>query len=136
ILNAQPQISWELGTLVEILICVSVFLVSGLFENKSASYKRNVEGLFKRLATPLTEAQKPVENRGFQTAMNKLYAVALLVTGSLFIVMSIPSIKNTSGISSVVAGAICLLLAGLMWFLNRRGASLSRGNISATAKPK
>ena len=119
VLNAQPQISWELGTLIEIIICISVFLASGLFKNTNPVYLTNVNALFKKLATPLTEAQKPVENWGFQKAMNKLYAVALCVTGLLFIIMSIPSIENTSGISSFTAGAICLVLAAVMWFLNR-----------------
>ncbi len=120
ILNAQPQISWELGTLIEIIICITVFLVSGLFQSKSPIYHQNVSNLFKKLATPLTEAEKPVENWGFQKEMNKLYAVALLVTGVLFIAMSIPSIKNTSGMSSMTAGVICLVLAAVMFFLNRQ----------------
>lgn len=120
VLNAQPQISWELGTLIEIIICVSVFLISGLFNNKNATYLNNVNKFFKKLATPLTEAQKPVENWGFQRAMNKLYAVALLVTGSLFIIMSFPSLGNSSGQSALTAGIICLALAAVMWFVNRR----------------
>jgi Na+/pantothenate symporter len=120
ILNAQPQISWELGTLIEILICITVFLVSGLFQSKSPVYHKNVSTLFKKLATPLTEAEKPVENWGFQREMNKLYAVALLVTGVLFIVMSIPSIRNTSGMSSMIAGIICLVLSAVMLFINRK----------------
>ncbi len=122
ILNAQPQISWELGTLIEIIICISVFLLSGLVQSKSSVYHKNVSTLFKKLATPLTEAEKPVENWGFQKEMNKLYAVALLVTGVLFIVMSIPSIRNTSGMSSMIAGVICLVLSGIMLFLNRKSA--------------
>ena len=120
VLNSQPQISWELGTAIEITICITVFLFSGLFQSKNPVYQQNVSRLFTKLETPLTEAEKPVENWGFQRAMNKLYAVALLVTGVLFVVMSIPSIKNTSGMSSAVAGAICLVLAGVMYFLNRQ----------------
>ncbi len=120
ILNAQPQISWELGTLIEIIICISVFLASGLIEHNNPAYIHNVNLFFKKIATPLTEAQKPVENWNFQRAMNKLYAVALLVTGSLFIMMSIPSIKNSSGGFSLGAGIICLALAATMWYLNRR----------------
>ncbi len=119
ILNTQPQISWELGTGIEIAICISVFLISGLFQSNSAVYHQNVSALFTKLATPLTEAQKPVENWGFQKAMNKLYAVALLVVGVLFIVMSLPSIKNASGLSSMIAGAICLVLAAVMYFFNK-----------------
>jgi hypothetical protein len=138
ILNSQPQISWEFGTAIEIAICISVFLISGLFQSKNPVYHQNVSALFTKLATPLTEAQKPVENWGFQKAMNKLYAVALLVTGVLFIVMSIPSIKNISGMSSMIAGAICLVLAGVIWVLNRRkaGPDVPGGKVTGIIKPR
>lgn len=129
VLNAQPQISWELGTLIEIVACILIFLASGLFKNTNPAYLQNVSGLFKKLATPLTEAEKPVENWGFQKAMNKLYAVALCVTGLLFIIMSIPSIKNISGISSFTAGSICLVLAAVIYFLNRKPLTIAEKNI-------
>lgn len=134
ILNARPEISWEAGTLIEIVVCISVFLVSGLFQNKDQVYQQNVKGLFEKLSTPLTEAQKPVENWGFQRSMNKLYAVALFVTGVLFIVMSIPSIKNTSGMSSFIAGAICLVLAAIMYFFNRQPLAITDHTIKPVMK--
>ena len=95
-------------------------------------YQQNVSGLFVKLATPLTEAQKPSDNWGFQKAMNRLYAVALLVTGVLFVVMSIPSIKNTSGMSSMVAGIICLFLAGVMFFITRKPATSAKKEVVET----
>ena len=134
ILNAQPQISWELGTAIEICICIAVFLVSGLFPGKNQVYRQNVTALFTKLSTPLTEAQKPVENWDFQRAMNKLYAVALLVTGVLFMVMSIPSIESTSGMSSMIAGVICLLLAGVMGWLNRKRVNLLKEKVDIPGK--
>jgi solute:Na+ symporter, SSS family len=134
ILNANSQISWEAGTLIEIVICLVVFLVSGLFENRDSAYKPRVEAFFKKLHTPLTEAQKPVENWAFQRAMNKLYALALCVTGFLFIIMSIPSIKETSGLSSAVAGAGCLVFAAIMWYLNRKPIELNPEEIVKTPK--
>ncbi len=134
ILNYQPQISWQAGTLIEILVCIVIFLLSGLFQTKNPVYRQNVAILFTKLETPLTEAQKPVENRGFQKAMNKLYAVALLVTGGLFVVMSIPSIKNTSGMSSMIAGAVCLVLAGIMYFFNREKADLKKQEMESPVR--
>jgi solute:Na+ symporter, SSS family len=82
--------------------------------------KQRVTAFFRRLATPLTEAEKPVENREFVRAMNRLYAVALAVTGALFAVMSLPSIEQNSGQSALVAGMSCLLLAALLWRRNRQ----------------
>ncbi len=124
ILNANPQITWQLGTLIEILVCTFIFLVSGFFESKNEVYNARVKSFFIRLATPIAERDKPIENWDFQRAMNKLYAVALVVTGLLFIIMSIPSLTEVSGISSFTAGMICLLASGIVWYLNRKPVSI------------
>jgi len=134
ILNANPQVSWETGTLIEILVCIVIFLSSGFFTPGSIFYRQRVDDFFRKLNLPLTEAQKPVENWNFQKAMNKLYAVALAVTGLLFIAMSIPSIKNVSGIAAMVAGFICLLLAFIMWYLNRNPIEMPGKIISSSTK--
>ncbi|MCY7352034.1 MAG: Na+:solute symporter [Cytophagaceae bacterium] len=118
-LNAMPSISWELATLIEILSCVAVFLLSGYVGSGSAAYRERVTTFFRKLATPLTEAEKPAENPVFMRSMNRLYAVALAVTGGLFIVMSLPSVTETSGRFAMGAGVICLGLAGVLWFWTR-----------------
>ncbi|OAQ39777.1 sodium transporter [Pedobacter psychrophilus] len=117
ILNSTKSISWELGTLIEILVCVFIFVVSSFLPAKNQEYIDRVKQFFKRLKTPLREDEKPVEDWSFQRSMNRLYAIALFVVGLLFMAMSIPSLGNSSGISSFVAGILCLLLATFMWFL-------------------
>ncbi|MBC8154479.1 MAG: Na+:solute symporter [Bacteroidetes bacterium] len=119
VLNTMPQVAWEVATLIEIIACVAIFLLSGLIESKDSAYRQRVETFFRRLATPLTEAEKPVENPVFMRSMNRLYAVALLVTGGLFIVMSTPSLGETSGKFAAGAGVICLGLAGALWYWTR-----------------
>lgn len=119
VLNAMPQVSWEVATLIEILSCIGIFLLSGLVESRDLAYQERVSTFFRRLATPLTEAEKPAENPIFMRSMNRLYSVALLVTGGLFIVMSTPSLGETSGKFAAGAGGICLGLAGVMWYLSR-----------------
>lgn len=119
LLNATPSVSWEMATLIEILVCVGVFLLSGLVESKDAAYRQRIQAFFKKLATPLTEAEKPAENPVFMRSMNRLYAVALVVTGGLFMVMSGPSLGNTSGKFAFGAGVVCLLLAALLWYWTR-----------------
>jgi SSS family solute:Na+ symporter len=120
ILNTMPQVSWEWATLIEIIACVLVFLLSGALISPTDSYRQRVEAFFRRLSTPLTEAEKPAENPVFMQIMNRLYAVALVVTGALFMVMSLPSIDETSGRVALGAGLICLLLSGLMWYRTRK----------------
>ncbi|MBC7888470.1 MAG: Na+:solute symporter [Ferruginibacter sp.] len=124
VLHFNKQISWELGTLIEIVVCIIIFLASGLVKNTSAAYAARVSNFFTKLRTPILEEDKPVVNYDFQRSMNKLYAVALLVTGILFMGMSIPSLSNASGISSFVAGIICLVLAGVMWMINNKPAKI------------
>jgi SSS family transporter len=126
VLNSMTSINWETGTLIEIVICVAVFLISGLSIDKDKAYRNRVNAFFIKLKTPLTEAQKPVENWGFQRSMNRLYGVALMVVGLLFMVMSIPSLSNTSGVCSFVAGIICLVLAVVMWFFNSKNKPAAR----------
>jgi len=118
-LNAMPSLSWELATLIEIVACVAIFLASGLIESKDSAYRQRVTAFFRRLATPLTEAEKPAENPVFMRSMNRLYAVALAVTGGLFIAMSTPSLTQTSGQFAFGAGLICLVLAVVLWYWTR-----------------
>ncbi|RCR70606.1 sodium:solute symporter family transporter [Larkinella punicea] len=119
ILNAMPQVSWEWATFIEIVACVLVFLLSGITSVQTDAYRLRVEAFFRRLNTPLTEAEKPQENPAFMQVMNRLYAVALTVTGALFLVMSLPSLAETSGRVACGAGLLCLLLAPLMWYRTR-----------------
>jgi solute:Na+ symporter, SSS family len=120
VLNSASGFSWEAATLTEIIVCIAVFMLSGIVESRGGAYNQRVTAFFRRLATPLTEAEKPIENREFVRAMNRLYAVALAVTGALFAVMSLPSIEQNSGQSALVAGMSCLLLAALLWRRNRQ----------------
>lgn len=119
ILNTRPQLSWELATLIEIIVCGAVFLLSGSVEPRSAPYRQRVDRFFRRLATPLTEAEKPVANPVFVRSMNRLYAIALAVTGALFGGMSIPSLTQPSGQFALSAGVVCLALAGALWVAAR-----------------
>ncbi len=124
ILYFNKDISWQAGTLIEMVVCVFIFVVSGFIKSKDIAYLGRVTAFFIKLKTPIREEDKPVINVSFQRSMNKLYAIALLVTGLLFMVMSVPSLSNTSGISSFVAGIICLLLALIMWKINNKKSSI------------
>lgn len=126
IFNSMKDLSWEMATLIEILICTGVFLASGLIPNRDAGYKAKIDAFFLKLSTPLREDEKPVENRGFQQSMNRLYSVALFITGSLFVTMSFPSIDVLSGRFSFFAGCVCIVLAVVFWFYNRKRAPMPR----------
>jgi len=118
-LNTIPSLSWELATLIEIMACTGVFLLSGYIGSSTAAYQQRIKAFFRKLATPLTEAEKPKENWEFQRSMNRLYAFALGLTGILFMTMSVPSFQDTSGRFSFGAGIGCAVLALVLWFYNR-----------------
>ncbi len=120
ILNGIPSLSWEMATLIEILVCVGIFLISGIIKQGDGAYVERINAFFKKINTPIEESEKPVEDYGFQQSMNKLYAVALFVTGSLFIIMSIPSLGVMSGKSSLTAGVLCIVFSVIFWFFNRK----------------
>jgi SSS family transporter len=119
ILNANTQISWEASTLIEIVACIAVFMASGLDRTRNEAYQKRLTAFFKKIATPLREDEKPIENKSFQYLMNRLYAIALAVTGILFIVMSIPSSGETSGRMALFSGTACLFASGLLWYFNQ-----------------
>ena len=117
-LNSQPNLSWEMATLIEIIACIAIYLVSGLIPSADQAYIQRVEAFFRKLATPLTESEKPKVDHDFVRVMNRLYAVALVVTGLLFAAMSLPSLRVTSGQLAFGAGILCLVAAIFLWTKN------------------
>jgi hypothetical protein len=111
VLNANPKISWEASTLIEIAVCLGVFVASGFLGNRSVAYENRVNGFFLKLATPSDSLSVDPANSQLQAAMNRLYALALVITGALFLSMSIPSIHQLSGKLAVFGGIICMVAA-------------------------
>lgn len=107
-----------MATLIEIIACVGIYLASGFIPSKDQAYVQRVNAFFIKLATPLSEAEKPKVDYNFMRIMNRLYAVALLITGLLFAAMSIPSIYETSGQFAMSAAIVCLILAIFLWGRN------------------
>lgn len=124
VLSVSKSISWEVATLIEIVACTSVFFLSGFIGKASAAYTLRIGKFFFKLSTPLREDEKPKVDKGFHRSMNRLYAIALAVTGLLFIGMSIPSITEISGRFSFGAGVLCALLAVVLWRLNKNSLTV------------
>lgn len=117
ILNAYPEVDWEYATLISIMVCFLTFTLSGLFESKKSSYQRRVTDFFLRINTPLSEPEKPKVEPAFQLSLARLFAVALGLSGLLFLGMSMPSIGNYSGNMGIVGGFICIIIALIIYFL-------------------
>ena len=117
VLNLYPQISWQMATLIEMVVCIGIFMGSGFFLSRDEAYNNKVAAFFKKLATPATgkpEADSPVMN-----GLMLLYAVAFVVTGILFIAMSLPSSGTLSGTLALGGGIICTLI-GVVFYLKKK----------------
>jgi len=113
VLNANKQFSWEMATLIEVLVCIGVFLASGFIPSKDAAYNKRVIAFFKKLAVPAPEAEATDDNviRGLMS----LYAIAFVITGIMFIAMGIPSADIMSGKLAIGSGIVCLIGAAVFY---------------------
>ncbi len=134
ILNALPEIAWEVATATTILVCTFLFLGSVWFPalgsrrkgQENARAGTQVQGFFRKLRTPVPESEKPDIEPAFQRMLLLLFIVALLAVGILFVGMSFPSWGEMSGKMAAAGGASCLILAGLLYILYRRMSGPTR----------
>ena len=115
VLNAHPEISWEVGTLIEITICILIMVVSGFRESSNAVYREKVRLFFEKISRPIDEASKPNPKPKFKKALYYLFAISIASAGVLFIVMAIPSINQSSGLIAIFSGTLCLGLSLLLF---------------------
>lgn len=119
VLNAMPGVfSWEMATLIELLLCLVIFYGSTLPGISPKSIKENVLALFERLSTPIKDL--PSIDTGFKNALFVLYVASLVVSGILFLSMGFPSIRLLSGVLTVLSGVICFLIAGFLFLIRKR----------------
>jgi SSS family transporter len=116
-LNSTDYFSWEMATLIEIIVCVAIFMGSGFFLSTDRTYNEKVKAFFIKLATP---APKDFDDdNNIVGGLLGLYAVAFVITGAMFITMGIPSIEVTSGKLSVGSGIICVIGALIFYQKSR-----------------
>jgi SSS family transporter len=108
VMQNNAGMSWEAATFWQMLWCVAVMLISTLGELKDLGYARRVAEFFKLLDTPVV-----VDHSGDQGArvVMRLFTLALGLSGVLFIVMSLFSIRELSGQLTLAAGVMCTALA-------------------------
>jgi len=120
ILNSFPTVfTWEMATLLETILCISIFYGSGLQKFKDRAYLERVAELFKRLNEKIRDI--PKIDVKFERALSILYITSLVVAGILFISMGLPAIGELSGKLSVGSGFISLIFAIIMWVIRKRG---------------
>ncbi|WP_422082103.1 sodium:solute symporter family transporter [Ulvibacterium sp.] len=111
VFNSLENLSWEMSTFLQIIGCSGVFFVSGLLLSSSKAYIDRVNAFFKKLNTPLSNSEIGKAKPRFQLALANLFAIAIGLSGLLFIGISFPSIDLSSGKIAIVIGLICFFSA-------------------------
>lgn len=118
VLNCFPTVfSWQMATLIEIILCLIIFYGSALRGVRNKLYLERVSSLFSRLDKKVTDL--PSIDIKFQNALSVLYIVSLIVSGILFIVMGFPSINKSSGALAVISGLICFFIGFVLWLFSK-----------------
>ena len=115
VLNSIAGLSWEMATLIEIVVCFLIFFGSGIFVSKSLEYKTRVEEFFKQLNTPLRKDEIPEISEQFQNMLFMVFIIALAISGLLIFGMAMFSV-GTLGSTIAIYGAIFLMLLAVILF--------------------
>lgn len=116
VLNAFPEVNWETATLIELAVCLLLYYlpVYGKIEEKD---KMKVDELFDALNVNIDSKKVPSISSQYVKALMTLLLVSLIVSGGLFIGMSIPNLHSMGGNLSLWAGIVSLLLAMVLWII-------------------
>lgn len=115
VLNSIAGLSWEMATLIEIVVCFLIFFGSGIFVSKSLEYKTRVEEFFKQLNTPLRKDEIPDISEKFQNMLFMVFIIALAISGLLIFGMAMFSV-GTLGSTIAIYGALFLMLLAVILF--------------------
>jgi Na+/proline symporter len=108
VLNLIPALSWEWATLIESALCFVVYFLPS-WKRRPAQKDAEVDSFFKLIETPIAEADRPKIAPEYIRAIVWLFVFSLSTAGTLFVVMSIPTIRTDGGLYSCLAGVTCLI---------------------------
>ncbi len=118
ILNMLPQISWEIGTLIEIVVCLAVYFYPAFCGKRD--YSAGERELFAKIETPIPESEKPEISKPYIRSIVRLFVFSMVVSGLLFGGTSLPSVGEKGGLYGVVAAVLCIVSAGGVYAVCRR----------------
>lgn len=124
LLNAHPKVSWEMATLIEIIVCFLVFFGSGWFSVKSADYVTRVAQFFQKIKTPLRKDEIPEIDKNFKSMLYYVFIIALAISGGLILVMAMFSLGTRGSTIAIYASVFYFLMAAGLYFISKRMKSL------------
>ena len=119
VVNLIPAISWELGTLLEMLLCLCVFFFP-YKRRRNDEKEREVNDFFRKIGTPIKEEDKPTIPQGYQRVLVSLFIFSFLVAGLLFCGMSLPTLGTKGGTLSFLAGIISIAASGIIFIFRKK----------------
>jgi len=119
ILNIFPDniLPWEVATLVEIIFCLSIFILWP--QHSTISYKLKVNTFFRRISTPIPKDEIPTIDSQLQTAIYRIFILSFLTCGFFFVIISVNSFDTNSGKYATATGIISLCLSFFIYLFNR-----------------
>lgn len=116
VLNMIPQISWEIATLIEIILCLLIYYYPVLMKMKRIYSEQEVT-FFRLVNTPISEDDKPNISSQYVRALVYLFIFSMVVSGLMFSGMSIPSIETDGGMYGFIAGIFCLFCSAAIYIV-------------------
>lgn len=116
VLNSISWIDWETATMIELVVCLVVYYAP-VYGPVGEEKKRNVESLFNKLEKKIEKKNIPTISPRYVKALTALLLMSLIVSGGLFIGMSLPNLSVMGGDLSLWAGIISLLTAFVLWII-------------------
>lgn len=114
--TAMEETRWAIATLIEIVFCFTVFIISGNFKSKDQAYNARVSAFFHKLTVPFVPPAESQNDGAFADAIKLMYGIAFALTGSMFVFMGFPSRHLLSGQLALGAGLLCLIISAFLYF--------------------
>lgn len=99
-----------MATLIELIVCLVLYYLP-VYGQMDMKDKVKVDELFDALSVNIDPKKVPSISSQYVKALMILLLVSLVVSGGLFIGMSIPNLRSMGGDLSLCAGILSLLLA-------------------------
>jgi len=113
-------LNWETATFYQMLVCLGTLFLSVPGESRDADYRQRVAAFFARLSTPVCESEEGLPEQHGHRAIMILFAIAVGLSGLLFMGIGLFNIALQSGQYTLAAGTACCVLAGLLGWCVRK----------------
>ncbi|MCL2743361.1 MAG: sodium/solute symporter [Planctomycetaceae bacterium] len=121
VLNEIAAWKWETKTFIQICCCLSFYFLSAFLLKRDAEYNRRVDAFFEKLKIPFFSKVRRADQSQLKYAMLLLLAISQLLSGGLFIFVSMFHWGTPSSQWAFGLGTACCVLAVIQLIVPRKG---------------